>query len=383
VSSPVPPPTLRPGALPARIAVYLPSLAGGGAEKTSVTLANEFARRGYLVDLVLVKARGAFLADVSPSVRIVDLLSRGVVLSTPGLVSYLRSARPEAMLSVMDHANVIAIVARWIARVDTRLVVSVHGVQLFAKNFSRVSRAGLVLMLARLLYAKSDAILSVSEGLADKVAAALELPRLSINVVYNPIDVKKISDLADDRSERHLHDGGDKPFLLAAGRLKEVKDFKTLIRAFAKVRKELDVNLIIIGEGAQRLELEAEVSRLGLGNQVMMPGFISNPFPLMRQSSVFVLSSTSEGLSLVLLEAMACGTQVVSTDCPYGPSEILANGRWGRLVPVGDYDALAQAILATLRDRTPPEVVSRAASFGLDAAVEGYLRLLMPSRPSR
>jgi glycosyltransferase involved in cell wall biosynthesis len=172
---------------------------------------------------------------------------------------------------------------------------------------------------------------------------------------------------------------GEPPVILGVGRLTVQKDFPTLIRAFARVRQKRNARLLILGEGELRSELNALVAELGLQADVALPGFVENPFVFMRHASLFVLSSAWEGFGNVLVEAMACGMPVVSTDCPSGPAEILQNGKWGRLVPVGDVQALSEALLATLEESTHPDVAARAAECSVDRAVEGYLRVRLPS----
>jgi glycosyltransferase involved in cell wall biosynthesis len=163
---------------------------------------------------------------------------------------------------------------------------------------------------------------------------------------------------------------------MGVGRLTAQKDFSTLIRAFASLRTQRAARLMILGEGEERFQLEALVQELGLQADVALPGFIANPYKYLKWSTVFVLSSRWEGLGNVLIEAMAMGTSVVSTDCPNGPAEILESGRWGRLVPVGDVDALTKAMIATLDDPAPPDVARRAMDFEVDAAVDAYARAL-------
>jgi glycosyltransferase involved in cell wall biosynthesis len=165
--------------------------------------------------------------------------------------------------------------------------------------------------------------------------------------------------------------------LVAVGRLHEQKDFQTLLRAFALVRARRSARLIILGEGPERPALEAGVAKLGLTEDVDLPGFVPNPYAFMAGASQFVLSSRYEGLPTVLIEAMACGCPVVSTDCPSGPGEILDNGKYGRLVPVGDAAALAEAMEATL-DAPPPaaELKARADLFHIDRVIDSYRRLL-------
>jgi glycosyltransferase involved in cell wall biosynthesis len=359
------------------IALYLPTLCGGGAERVMVTLANGFADQGLQVDLVLAKAEGSYLADVSPSVRVVDLGASRVLASLPGLVRYLRRERPAALLSAMGHANVVAVAARWLSRVPTRLVVSEHANFLLSRQYTKIVFAHAMAPLMRWAYPHADGVVAVSGGVADDLARTIGLLRKRITVVYNPVVTATLLDQVAAHLEHPWFGAGVPPVVLGVGRLTAQKDFLSLIRAFAKVRAQRPCRLVILGEGELRGELEALVTSLGLSADVALPGFADNPFAWMRQASLFVLSSAFEGFGNVLVEAMACGTPVVSTDCPSGPTEILENGRWGRLVPVGDVDALAGAMLATLAETTHPDVATRARDFGVEQAVVGYLGVLL------
>ena len=361
-----------------RIAIYIPSLRIGGTERMMVTLANTFAARGIAVDLVLSSAQGPYLQNVSHAVRVVDLRSTRVMTSLPGLVRYLRSERRQAMLSALNHANVIAIIARSLARVHLRLVVSERSTLSASKTLLFFGR--LMPWFMRWSYPKADKVLCVSKGVADDLVEKLGLSREKLRVVYNPV----VSDELIERSRAALDhawfESGEPPVVLGVGRLTEQKDFTTLLRAFALVHTKRPVRLVIIGEGELRTSLEQLAQKLGIAADVLMPGAVANPFPWMRNAALFVLSSRWEGLPNVLIEAMACDTPVVSTDCPSGPAEILENGRWGRLVPVGDTNALAQAIDLALDDSRKAEVAIRAKDFNADLAAEAYLSLLGVSK---
>ncbi|MCK0715825.1 glycosyltransferase [Chromohalobacter sarecensis] len=361
-----------------RIAVFLPSLAGGGAERVMVTLANGFATRGVPVDLVVVAAEGAYLADVSPHVRLVELGASRVLFSLPALVRYLRRERPYALLSALNHANIIALWARKLARSGTRLVVSERNTLSRDVSSGRFKRG--LPWLMRLSYPSADAIVAVSSGVADDLAQTVRLPRERIDVVYNPINTK-LAQLCETPLTHPWLKSGQPPVIVAAGRLTVQKDFATLIEAFAEVRKTHAARLVILGEGELRSDLEARIDELGIGDDVALPGFVDNPYPWMRKASLFVLSSAWEGFCNVLAEAMACGTPVVSTNCPSGSAEILEDGKWGRLVPVGDVSALARAISETLNDETHPDVRHRALSFNLQQALSGYLHALRVALP--
>lgn len=360
-----------------KLALYLPSLRGGGAERVMVTLANAMAERGYAVDLVLAEAVGAYRSEVSSSVRVIDLKSSRVTISLPGLIRYLRRERPEAMLSAMAHANVIAVLAQKLAGVRTRVVVSERNTYSVASAHAHGWRAYAVKKLQRMAYLASDGIVAVSSGVADDLAANLSIPRAHINVVYNPVVSDRLLTLVKETTAQPWLISESSPLILGVGRLTKQKDFITLIQSFALIRATRPARLVILGEGALRTELENEAEKLGVHADVILPGFVDNPFAVMRQADLFVLSSAWEGLPNVLIQAMACGTPVVSTDCPSGPSEILEDGKWGRLVPVGDVLALAKAIIATLDEHEHPDVAARAADFSVDQAVNKYLQVML------
>ncbi|MHC2996426.1 glycosyltransferase [Tepidiphilus sp. HLB4] len=361
-----------------RLTIFLPSLRGGGAERVMVTLANAFAERGYATDLVLAAAEGPYLKDVSDQVRVVDLHAGRVSKALLPLARYLRRERPRAMLSAMNHANVVAIAARMLARVPCRLVVSEHTTISISAARAQGAVAKAVYALVPWAYRRADAIVAVSRESAADLERFARLPAGSVRAIYNPFDLDRIRRLAAEPLDHPWFAPGQPPVVLAIGRLTEPKDFPSLIRAFAAIRSCRPARLLILGEGELRGELEALVRSCGLtADDVQMPGFVANPFAYLSRCAVFVLSSRWEGLPGVLIEALACGAPVVSTDCPSGPREILEGGRWGRLVPVGDVEALADAMVATLDEKTHPDAMARTAEFGVGKAVEHYLKVLL------
>lgn len=359
------------------IAIYLPSLNGGGAERVMVTLANGFAERGHRVDLVLATATGPYLTEVSAAVRVVGLRSRGILASLPGLVAYLRRERPDAMLSAMTHANVIAILARMLVGFPRKLVISERSSIKATRSSENMIMNVVIRILRRLLYRKSDIIVAVSRDMAKELVEIFPRFEDKIHYVYNPVVGSQLDTLAARKPDHPWFDDEDVPIVLGVGRLTEQKDFVTLIKAFSRVRTQRRVRLLILGEGEDRQKLEQIAGELGVAEDVSMLGFVENPFCYMRRANLFVLSSRWEGLPGVLIQAMACGARVVSTDCPTGPAEILENGRWGALVPVGDDATLARAMLAALDLVTPPDVRSRANDFRSDPAIATYARLLL------
>ena len=346
-----------------------------------VTLANAFAERGYAVDLVLASATGPYLSEVSSAVNVVDLKRSRVITSLPGLVRYLRKRKPTSLLSAMGHANLMALLAKKISGVDTRVVVSEREDPSVKSRGLCSIRSGIVDFANRYFYATADAIHAVSYGVGGAVAKKLGVPVESVRVVYNPIDTKRISELADEEITSGYVIDDDCRLIVSAGRLSKEKDYSTLVKAFSLVRQVIAVRLVILGEGERRSQLEKLISELGLEEYVALPGFCENPFSFMKRADLFVLSSIWEGLPNVLIQAMACGTKVVATDCPSGPSEILEKGKWGMLVEVGDVNAMSLAMIEALNEEKHPDVMIRALDFSVDNAVRGYLALLFPELP--
>jgi glycosyltransferase involved in cell wall biosynthesis len=231
-------------------------------------------------------------------------------------------------------------------------------------------------VLARWLYPKAYKVVAVSQGVAADTARFYRLPLDKVEFIYNPVVTPELISLSMQPVEHPWFSPGEPSVILGVGRLTRQKDFSTLLRAFALVRRERPMRLVIVGDGEERARLCALAHQLGIDEDVLLAGFDANPYRYMRRASVFVLSSRWEGLPSVLIEAIACGTPVVSTDCPSGPREILEDGKWGKLVPVGDPDKLAEAIIDTLDNPPAYDPAVRAADFSVERAVEGYLNAL-------
>jgi len=358
-----------------RIALFLPSLRGGGAERVMVNLARGFSKCGLAVDLVLVKAEGPYLSQVPPEVRVVDLSASRVLASLPSLTSYLRRERPKALLSALDHANVVALWAQKIAKVPSRVVVSVHSTPSQAAANAKSLKARLMPLWIRSFYPWAHAVVAVSQGVAEDLVRITGIPKEKVRVIYNPVVTPELFAKAEEPLEHPWFAPGEPPVVLGVGRLTAAKDFTTLIRAFALVRRECRARLMILGEGEERPKLEALVRELDLEDDVALPGFVENPYKYMKRAGVLVLSSAWEGFGNVLVEAMALGTPVVSTDCPNGPAEILEGGKWGKLVPVGDVEALARAILVGM-DEKRGRGTEGAMRFYLEKIIEEYREVL-------
>ncbi len=332
-----------------RIAILLPSLNGGGAERSLLKLAIGLKERGFGVDLVLVHRAGQLEEEIPGSLRIVDLNSpraftSRALSSTPALAGYLRRERPEVLFTGL-MTNLVALWARRLARVDTRVVISERNIlSVEVKQFPRDIRFRLMPWLVKTFYPAADGIVAVSRAVATDIAALCGLPAERIMVIYNPVITPQVKEKATFPASHPWFAAGQPPVILSVGRLVPQKDYPTLMRAFARIIKTQPVRLAILGEGVEREKLERLAKELGIDHDLWLPGFVDNPYPYMKRASVFVLPSEFEGLPGVIIEALFCGVPVVATDCPGGSREVLADGAYGQLVPVGDSAAMAQAI---------------------------------------
>ena len=365
-----------------QLSFFLPDLSGGGAERMIVNLTNELSSRGYPVDLVLLSAEGPYLSSVSDRVDVVDLQAPewpgyAAMGGAPRLRSYLREERPNVLLSALTRANVVALVAHRLSRVPTKIVVSERNhLSSIAEQYDD-RRMRVLPWLVRRTYPWADAIIPISHGVARDLSSLGRIPLAEMNVIHNPAYSEEIPERAAEPLD-HPWFRSSKPVILGVGSLTKQKDFEALIRAFREVHSTVDARLVILGEGDRRDDLQRLICELDLEPVVEMPGFVDNPFKYMRRADVFVLSSRWEGFGNVVVEALACGTPVVSTDCPSGPAEILVDGEYGTLVPVGEPDAIADAVLETLA--SPPDerlLRRRAEQFGVKRIADQYLDMLV------
>lgn len=361
-----------------RLAIFLPGLYDGGAERTLLNLAEGIATRGYPVDLVLARAEGPYMAEIPASVRVIDLKAARVMTCLPALVHYLRSERPVALLSTL-YANITAVWARRIVGFPQRVVLNEQNNLTSVSNGEKDLRWKLYPELAKWFYPWADGVTAVSKGVADDLSQAIKLSSSHIQVIYNPIVTPELQKKSKAFFDHPWFRTGEPPVILGVGRLTAQKAFNILIEAFARVRKSQSARLLILGEGEERPMLEALIRRLGLEQDIELPGFVSNPYPYMAHAALFVLSSRWEGLPTVLVEAMSLRTPVIATDCPSGPQEILRNGKYGQLVPVDDADALAMAIQNFLANSPVYPCEESWKPYELEFVTDQYLSLLLGS----
>lgn len=360
--------------MPSRISLFWGTLGGGGVELVMLTLAEEFLRRGIETDIVLMKRKGEHKGEVPSEARVFDLKAHQVVMGPPALAQHLRRRRTSVLLSA-GYTNRIALLARILAGASTSVVISEHSTVSISSSKSVLPDWTLD-QLTKWTYPLAEQMIAVSEGVADDVSQSLNLRREDFEVVYNPVIGPETFERAEQTVEHPWFSDASPPLILGVGRLVEQKGFSILLRAFAEVQESRRCRLVILGEGDKRSVLQEQATQLGIRDDIWMPGFVSNPQKYMAEASVFALSSRWEGLGNVLIEAMACGTPVVSTDCPSGPAEILENGEHGRLVPVDDPVALAAGIEDALDGHVAPAPRSALDRFRRETVAEQYLNIL-------
>jgi glycosyltransferase involved in cell wall biosynthesis len=358
-----------------KLAFLLPNLNGGGAERVALRLITSFIQAGYRVELVLVEKRGELLEVVPEGVEIIDLKAARMRSAILPLMRYFRDRPPHAIQVRLWPLTVVGIIARQLARSRVRIVVSDH-IALSKQYGDNPLTLALLKLSTRFFYPKADARVVVAKGSADDLAQLSGISRSSIEVIYNPVTLPPVDPAADPAIEALW--GSRKGRILTVGSLKSQKNHELLIRSFAKLRRRRPAKLMILGEGELRASLE-ELARVeGVAEDVIFPGFTTNPWPYYQSADMFVLSSDYEGYPNVLVEAMRCGLTVVSTDCESGPNEILDGGTFGRLVPVGDEQALADAMELGLTSPLEPDLMKeRAEKLSGSATTERYLRLLL------
>lgn len=368
-----------------RIAFVINDLSGGGAEKVLQLLSGFLIDRGHEIKVILLQS-GNDAYELPAAVESVVLrsgrLCRGVgkvfalPLAAVEIARLLRRWNPEVCVSNMPRSNVAHVMSRWFGN-KLPVVITEHIATWDNYPSSRPADRIMRSMIRR-HYPRADAVIAVSRGVAEGLRG-FGVDAARVHVQHNPISLDAIRERAELASG--LSEASRVPTVITVGRLAEQKDHHTLLRAFALVRRQMEARLILVGEGPLRADLSSLVQQLGIVESVEFAGWQDNPFALLESADLFVLSSRYEGFGNVLVEAMACGLPVVSTDCPSGPSEILQDGAAGLLVPVGDANALADAMTSVLmdrelRDRLVAEAHRRAPEFDISVIGPEYESLL-------
>ncbi|MFM1892266.1 MAG: hypothetical protein RLZ44_1343 [Pseudomonadota bacterium] len=362
---------------PPHLAVFVASLADGGIGKMRVHLINEIAGRGYRVDLVVADDRSPYMERVAPAVQVEKVRTSNAVSGVPWVAAYLLKRRPPIVLTQRIRVNVLTQRANRLLGSPSRLYVTANTNMTAQLASLKPDKRAHQLAMLRRYYPRNAGIIAISQGVADDLSGILGWESGRIRIAPNPVVTPELYRLAEERLDHPWFAPGQPPVILGVGRLEPQKDFATLLRAFSTVHADRPCRLVILGEGGQRRELQALAAELGIAADLAMPGFVTNPYAYLRHASLFAFSSRWEGFGNALVEALAVGTPVVSTDCPDGPSEILEGGRFGPLVPVGDHAALADAMRLVLDGPPAPDQLRAAAQrYTQEVSATAYLEAM-------
>lgn len=357
------------------IAFFSPNLTGGGAERIISILTTHFSKNKFSVDLLLADATGPYLKKIPKEVRTINFNYKKVLFCLPKLVNYIRKEKPDILFSSHMHCSTIALLAVIISGVPTKVIVrqpTMLQPWYEKQSFNSKIRIKFLLWLAKRWAYK---VVVTSKIMADELLSISNIPPNKISIIYNPLPIKHIQEKSNELIDHPWFQKDKPPVILAVGRLVYVKDFQTLIKAFSIVKEKTDARLVILGEGPLEKELKQLIESLGIKSYVEMLGFAENPFQYMKHSKVFVMSSLWEGFPNSMIEAMACSTNIVATNCQGGTAEILEYGKYGALVPVRDPQKMAEAINKALmkNDDTNLEVVNK---FDVSVILDNFVSLI-------
>jgi glycosyltransferase involved in cell wall biosynthesis len=358
------------------VSLFAPSFDRGGVERMFTQLARGLAQRELAVDLVVRRRAGRYLNALPENVRLVELepLGRDILWAA---IRYLQDSRPGVLVSSKEDNNALAVAAKMQAGVATRVFVRAaiaESARVAAQFFLTRWRSYRAM---RRIYRQADGVIAVSRDLAEDVASITGIPVATIHVAHNPVVTPEMFEQARAPLEHPWFREGAPPVVVGIGRLARVKNFALLIRAYARVRRELRCRLMILGEGRERAALERLARELDVAEDVELAGFVDNPFAYLGRARLFASASLAEGSPNALTEALALGVPIVSSDCRSGPREILQDGRYGTLVPVGDEAALAAAMLDALRAPYDPEFLKQASlAYTLESSASEYAAIL-------
>ena len=359
-----------------RVSILLPDLGGGGAERVSLDLATQFSAAGCKVDFVLLRKEGELLGKAESEFPVTALGVNKIRSSIGPLREYIIDQQPDVILAAMWPLTTIAVLSNLLCKKKVKIVSVEHSVLSSQYSGRGLLHKLLLFFSAAFTYRISDYSVAVSQGVADDMAKISFLRKDKIHVVNNPIPPHRSADIEEEYKVKALWGGFSGHKILSVGSFKKAKRFDILLKAISIVSDKQAVKLILLGDGPLRNSFTELAEKLGISDSVIMPGFVLNTPSFYEFSDLFVLSSEREGLPTVIVESLAAGTPVVATDCKSGPAEILENGKYGKLVAVGDPAALAKAIEESLAEPFDPEVLkARAKDFSPDVIAKKYLNL--------
>jgi glycosyltransferase involved in cell wall biosynthesis len=359
------------------------ALEGGGAQRDMVLLCNALAAKGVPPTILALHAEGPLRGLLDPAIRVLEVPGKKLRYAIPGLRRVIRDLAPSVVVSSEANLNLCTLIAvRTLARRRRpKLILREVGSPSLAQISDPYRQNRIAYRFLRRLYRHADRIVALTEGARRDLVQNFSVPDSKIavmrsNAVIPPEMVERIAQWDGEN-------GRDGNLIISVGRLSPEKDHRTLLRAMTLLRTDRPWRLAIVGDGSERAALEAFVRTAGLADRVIFTGYVADPFAWTMGASVAVCSSIYEGLCNAIIEALACGTPVVSTACPYGPAEILQDGRYGALVPVGDAAAMAAAIDAAL-DRLPDRriLMARGLEYSAERAAENFLEIVADLRPA-
>ncbi len=359
-----------------RVVLYSPDLSAGGAERVALNLLEALSGPDLQVSLLVNRMEGPLLEHLPPGAAVVSLGASRTAAAFWPLVRFLRRERPDVLVSFLSFNNILAVWANLVAGRPSRVVTTIHAPLSFETAAPPSPQFRLVPWLYRVTLPRAAAVVAVSRGVGADLCRTLSR-EIGFSVIHNPVVTPRLLALSRQEVDHPWFAPGQDPVILSVGRLHDCKDPRLLVEAFALLPASWRARLVMFGEGPLRSELEALIAQRGLAGRAVLLGGTANPWRFMARARVLVLSSRHEGFGNVLVEAMATGLPVISTDCPYGPTEILGGGRWGRLVPVGDPGALASAMAAALAEPADAAALRRRADdFSAAAVADRYRRLI-------
>lgn len=385
-----------------KIAIYVSSLKGGGAERVMLNLSEGLQAQNHSVDLLLARHEGVYLKQIPNHLSVIPLKHKSrlsgfftalrhshlgfKLLSSlklphfltllPAIKTYIEKNKPDAIICALHNCNLSAVLAKSCTKSNVCIIVSEH-IALSSFIQSVPERETKLLPFIKLLYPYANGIVTVSDGVKNDLSNITGIAKEKITLIYNPVITPGIHEKMSEPVAHPWLQSNEFYTLLAAGRLTKQKNYITLINAVELIKDQIPLKLIILGEGTEREKLTNIISEKGLSETIDLHGFEDNPFAYMAHADLFVLSSALEGFSMVLLEALACGCETISTDCPYGPSEVLQNGKYGTLVPIKNPPELAKAIKNAYEKKSLFERGTQyAKQFTVEKATAEYLSLI-------
>lgn len=354
-----------------KLAIIVPSMRGGGAERVILNIVKNIDREKFLVRLILIKKEGPYLNFLPEDITIVDLNSARVRKSVFKLLKELNSFKPDIILSTLGHLNLVMLGIKPLLKFKTRIVIreaNTPSTDIKSKSFIK---SNLILLLSKFLYPKADLIIAQCKAMKQDIVDFLKVNEKKVCYIYNPLDVKAIRENADT----------DNPYdktkinIVAVGRLTHQKGFDILLNAFKLVNEKIpETHLTILGEGPLEEKLNVDAQSMNIKDSVSIMSFKENPYPYYKYSDMYVLSSRWEGFPNTLLEALACNAKVIAADCKSGPQEILKNQTYGVLVKTEDYKSLYSGIMNYLNEES--RTGSRAEAYDINKIIKDYENVL-------